>query len=319
MNQKVIRLGIFFVVCCIGGLVALYFLFSPKWNPHFMESLILLDDLGPHEKLMMVSSLAEANPSDAARYQQLIDKQQIADEDLAFLGLPKPKDVTYKAADGAEVHGWYFEQPNAPKTALLIPTGSMFVECTLYKTPQAILKSGASLLMFDYRGNGKSTGKANLQNVFPAADEAYSYATNELKIPADKLVIASNLYGCFPAKHLAMTKPCAGIVMVDPMDSVKDYNCSTYPPTGLVPESDYPSDWMNLPQGFDKAHPPLLIAGEFPRDWRQLKATATQPAQFLRLKMPSTCCESAVVDPHRFDKFVPAMSKLISAQSTTTK
>ena len=84
---------------------------------------------------------------------------------------------------------------------------------------------GYGILMFDYRGFGRSSGVPAQKHIAQDAVAAVQYALNQLKIPAENLVIYGHSLGNFPAlvaaqhfKHL----PLKALVLQSPFLSAPD-------------------------------------------------------------------------------------------------
>jgi abhydrolase domain-containing protein 17 len=76
-----------------------------------------------------------------------------------------------------------------------------------------IHKSGFNILAYDYRGHGTSDGSVSEQNAYQDADAAYRYLTEQLKIPANKIIIYGRSLGGAMAIDLASNQPVAGLVV----------------------------------------------------------------------------------------------------------
>jgi len=74
-------------------------------------------------------------------------------------------------------------------------------------------KHGFSVLSYDYPGFGASEGKKNEENCYDAAQTAYKYLTETLKVPPNRIILYGRSMGGGPNSYLAVKYPCAGVVM----------------------------------------------------------------------------------------------------------
>ena len=72
---------------------------------------------------------------------------------------------------------------------------------------------GFSVFAYDYRGYGTSNGTPGEANAYRDADVAYMYLTQQLKIPADRIIIYGRSIGGGSATELATRYPVAGLIL----------------------------------------------------------------------------------------------------------
>lgn len=73
--------------------------------------------------------------------------------------------------------------------------------------------AGFNVLAYDYRGYGASDGAPSERNVYEDAETAYRYLTDELKIPAGKIILHGRSLGGAVAVELAARQPCGGLIV----------------------------------------------------------------------------------------------------------
>jgi abhydrolase domain-containing protein 17 len=76
-----------------------------------------------------------------------------------------------------------------------------------------IHQSGFNILAYDYRGHGTSDGSVSEQNAYQDVDAAYRYLTEQLKVPANKIIVYGRSLGGAMAINLAAKRPVAGLVV----------------------------------------------------------------------------------------------------------
>lgn len=72
---------------------------------------------------------------------------------------------------------------------------------------------GFSVFAYDYRGYGTSDGKPSEKHAYQDAEVAYTYLTETLQIPPDKIIVYGRSVGGGSATHLAARYAVAGLVL----------------------------------------------------------------------------------------------------------
>jgi alpha-beta hydrolase superfamily lysophospholipase len=83
-----------------------------------------------------------------------------------------PEDIWFKASDGVNLHGWFFNGgPKATGTVLVLH-GNAENLSTHVNSVLWLVKEGFNLFIFDYRGYGKSEGSPGINGVHLDAEAA---------------------------------------------------------------------------------------------------------------------------------------------------
>ncbi|MBX2862495.1 MAG: alpha/beta hydrolase [Leptolyngbyaceae cyanobacterium MAG.088] len=72
---------------------------------------------------------------------------------------------------------------------------------------------GFSVFAYDYRGYGTSDGKPSERNAYKDIEVAYTYLTQQLNIPAEKIIVYGRSVGGGSATELASQQPVAGLIL----------------------------------------------------------------------------------------------------------
>lgn len=88
-------------------------------------------------------------------------KEFIHDGDTLKLS---PADITFTASDGVRLHGWYFRTEKRRGT-ILVCHGNVENLSTHVQLDLWLVEAGYDLFIFDYRGYGKSAGRATIDGV----------------------------------------------------------------------------------------------------------------------------------------------------------
>ncbi|PSB48020.1 alpha/beta hydrolase [Chamaesiphon polymorphus] len=106
----------------------------------------------------------------------------------------------------------YLPNPQAKYTLLYIHGNA---EDLGYVRPQLdrLHSWGFSVFAYDYRGYGTSSGKPSETNAYEDANAAYTYLTQQLKIPADRIIVYGRSVGGGSATELASKNTVAGLIL----------------------------------------------------------------------------------------------------------
>ena len=86
----------------------------------------------------------------------------------------KPQEVTYKAADGTELYGWYTEPVSKNYTVVFMHGNSYNIE-KFHKKLIPFIKAGYGTFIGEYRGFGGIKGKINEKNLHADASAMVKY------------------------------------------------------------------------------------------------------------------------------------------------
>src|SRR5436189_2463341 len=88
------------------------------------------------------------------------------------------EDVWFEAADGIALNAWFYPaNSGSPRAhwALLVCHGNAGNISNRLEICSALLQTGASILMFDYRGYGQSKGRPSETGTYLDAEAAYDF------------------------------------------------------------------------------------------------------------------------------------------------
>lgn len=194
------------------------------------------------------------------------------------------EDAWFRSADGTRLHGWYVPKKNALAAVLFCHGNGGNLTHRLDTIQMLNRRAGASVLIFDYRGYGRSEGKPNAAGVLTDARAARTWLAEREKIsPRDVVMMGESLGGAV-AVDLAARDGARALVLESTFNSLPDVAAYHYP--------WLPVRWF-LQTRFDSAailgqyHGPLLQAhGDMDTIvplplGRRLFEAANQPKQFM--------------------------------------
>jgi len=122
------------------------------------------------------------------------------------------EDVWFDAADGVRLHGWLVPAPSSP-ALLLFCHGNAGNISHRVDNIQRLHDRGLSVLIFDYRGYGRSKGRITEVGFYLDAEAAYEVAKDHAISGRLKLVIFGRSLGGVAAVHLAASRSCDGVIL----------------------------------------------------------------------------------------------------------
>ena len=78
---------------------------------------------------------------------------------------------------------------------------------------------GFSVFAYDYQGYGTSEGKASESKMYQDIEAAYQYITNQLNMPANRIIVMGRSIGSAAATHLASQHEIGGLILESPLTS----------------------------------------------------------------------------------------------------
>jgi len=132
------------------------------------------------------------------------------------------EDVTLTADDGVRLHAWYLPVANPRWTVLVSHGNGGNVSHRLDRALLLQARLGASVLLYDYRGYGRSEGSPDEAGTYRDARAAYQWLVEHKKARLGQLVLFGESLGSAVALDLALSKPAAALVLESPFTSVPD-------------------------------------------------------------------------------------------------
>ena len=129
--------------------------------------------------------------------------------------------VEFRGPDQHSLHGWWL--PCSPDASTLIfchgnrgNLSDRTQSCLLYR------RLGLNVFAFDYRGYGRSQGRATEKGLYQDAQAAWRYVRDERGIAASDIVLLGRSLGGGVASHLALHAQPAAVVIESTFTSIPD-------------------------------------------------------------------------------------------------
>ncbi len=137
------------------------------------------------------------------------------------LGL-QAEEVFVKVDDEAVIHAWFFAPPNDRAPVLLFCHGNAGNISHRLDNVRHLVQHGLGVLLFDYRGYGKSTGRPSEKGVYRDGRTAYEYLVHERKIPPERIVPFGRSLGAAVALEVALHHPVRSVILESAFTSTRD-------------------------------------------------------------------------------------------------
>ena len=140
-----------------------------------------------------------------------------------------PIDVWLKSVDGTRIHGWYLPYKN-PKAIILYLQGNKGNVTDSY--PELVKlhnRLHASVMVFDYRGFGRSEGKPEEKLIANDAEMARDWLAHKEHIRPDEVILLGRSLGGAVAVDLASRLGAKGLILIGTFLSLPDIVSYHYP------------------------------------------------------------------------------------------
>ncbi|MEN6407306.1 MAG: alpha/beta hydrolase [Thermoguttaceae bacterium] len=194
------------------------------------------------------------------------------------------EDAWFRSADGTRLHGWYVPKKNARAAVLFCHGNGGNLTHRLDTVQMLNRRAGASVLIFDYRGYGRSEGTPSAAGALADARAARAWLAGREKIaPRDVVVMGESLGGAV-AVDLAARDGARALVLESTFSSLPDVAAFHYP---WLPVRWFLRTRLDSASLIHDFHGPLLQAhGDMDTIvplpiGRRLFEAANQPKQFM--------------------------------------
>jgi len=142
---------------------------------------------------------------------------------------PRITDIAVSSATGESIHGWWLPKPGS-RSAVLYSHGN--AGNLSHRGPGIVRWAdslGVSVLIYDYPGYGKSTGRPTEENCYAAAEAAWTWLGQHEQIePRNILLVGTSLGGAM-AVDLAARHDCRAVVLIKAFSSIPDMATHRFP------------------------------------------------------------------------------------------
>jgi len=162
-----------------------------------------------------ISLIVLALTSDSIIFQPQPSSYTDASLTTALARFSPPGQLLHLSSENQRITALYLPNPNARFTLLFSHGNAEDLGETIFFL-QTFYDAGFSVMAYDYRGYGTSSGKPSEQGVYEDVDAAYDYLTKQLHEPPSRIISMGRSLGCGAAIHLAARRPVAGLIVEAP-------------------------------------------------------------------------------------------------------
>lgn len=168
-------------------------------------------------------------------------------------------DVVCETEDGERLHGWWVAARGRAAGHVLLCHGNAGNVGDRVLHAALLAQAGFDVLLFDYRGYGRSTGRPSEEGTYRDARAARRALAERPDVAEDAIVVLGESVGGAVALDLALELPPAGLVLMSAFTGIRDMARRHYP---LVPRALVPDAYPSLARIGSLRAPLLVVHGE---------------------------------------------------------
>jgi fermentation-respiration switch protein FrsA (DUF1100 family) len=143
------------------------------------------------------------------------------------------EDMEFASADGVKIHGWLLrnrDQLESPRYFLYCHgNGENVSHAGSWAGLEIVTKLGGHVLVFDYRGYGKSEGSPHEAGIKLDAERALAVLCDKFDIEPTEVILIGQSLGGGVAAHLAASQGCKALVLQKTFTSLPDVAQAKFP------------------------------------------------------------------------------------------
>jgi hypothetical protein len=132
------------------------------------------------------------------------------------------EDVSLLTADGIRLHGWYIPRSGAERTVLFLHGNAGNISHR-GESIAIFRRLGLNVLIFDYRGYGRSQGTPTETGLYADAAAAWHYLVETRGVVAGNIVIFGRSLGGAVAAQLASQVQAGALILESTLSSARDF------------------------------------------------------------------------------------------------
>ena len=133
------------------------------------------------------------------------------------------EEIWFTTADNVKLNAWFLHAPQPSKGTVLYSHGNGGNLTFVRGVAQDLVQHGLDVLIYDYRGYGRSEGSIPSEaEMYADGDAAYEFLTKTRGIQTEKLAIYGLSLGTTVSTDLASRRPCGALVLEAPLSSASD-------------------------------------------------------------------------------------------------
>ncbi|MDI6744418.1 MAG: alpha/beta hydrolase [Thermodesulfovibrionales bacterium] len=197
----------------------------------------------------------------------------------------KYEEITLKTRDSVNLSAWYVPAKDE-RGVLLFCHGNAGNISHRLDSIRIFHALGLSVLIFDYRGYGKSEGFPTEEGTYLDAESVWEYLVSVKGARPEKIILFGRSMGSSVAAELALRHPAAGIIIESGFKSIPALGAEFFPylPVRLISRFKYATidkvSMINIPKLFIHSPQDEMIPYEH---GAALFKNAAEPKEFLQI------------------------------------
>ena len=142
--------------------------------------------------------------------------------------IPNLRDCWIRTQDSVKIHAWFAPAESA-KATLVISHGNAGNISHRYLLLRSLQRHGFNVLMYDYRGYGRSEGTPSEDGIYKDGRAAFDFATTLPEVKPESMFLWGTSLGGAVAIDVATHRQVAGLILESTFTSAKDVARVAYP------------------------------------------------------------------------------------------
>lgn len=138
------------------------------------------------------------------------------------------RELALTTSDGVRLHGWFVPVADA-RGAVLVAHGNAGSVEDRIGLARTFAELGWAVLLYDYRGYGKSAGKPDEEGTYRDGEAAYDHLARVEGFTPERIVFYGESLGAGIAFELARRRPVAAVISESAFTSLPDVGADVYP------------------------------------------------------------------------------------------
>ncbi|MCM2315942.1 MAG: alpha/beta hydrolase [Thermoanaerobaculia bacterium] len=168
---------------------------------------------------------------------------------------PRPTDHAITTPDGVKLHAWLFSAAEADAPLLIFFHGNGGNLSHRADVAEEFARRGVSVLLFDYRGYGKSEGSPGESALYVDGLAVYDYARTTLGVPAERIALYGESLGGPYAADVAANRKVRCVVIESSFPSAASVANAVY----RIPIGIFLGNSLPTARSLNRAKVPVLV------------------------------------------------------------
>jgi len=170
----------------------------------------------------------------------------------------KKQSIFIDTPDGKEVNAWLFKVPGSDKLTI-VSHGNAGNNSNRLFLANVLVPAGSSVLLYDYRGYGLSTGTPTVKGILQDGLTVYDYAHKHLGYPANKILLYGESIGTGVTCNLACNRGCAAVILQSGIASLPAVGRAVFPLLWAYPDFVFGGPHLENVERVKEIHVPILF------------------------------------------------------------